>query len=32
MYERGEVREEIYERMKKRYEDKIEELEKKLNE
>ena len=32
MYERGEVRKEIYERMKKRYEDKIEVLEKKLNE
>jgi len=30
MYERGEVREEIYERMKKRYEDKIEVLEREL--
>jgi len=28
MYERGEVREEIYERMKKRYENKIKKLEK----
>jgi len=31
MYERGEVREEIYDRMKKRYKDKIKELERRLN-